>query len=100
MLFIIAHILGNSTGVKCIYCMIAAVDTAGCAEEQILNCNQTDADDGVGCENDDEEPVAMIEESRSGITTFFSSQVVVFFRCSNLSFLQKSIQIYRISVHS
>ncbi|XP_057499727.1 BTB/POZ domain-containing protein POB1-like isoform X2 [Actinidia eriantha] len=43
-----------------------AVDTAGCAEEQILTCNQTDADDGVGCENDDEEPVAMIEESRSG----------------------------------
>ncbi|GFY97400.1 POZ/BTB containin G-protein 1 [Actinidia rufa] len=41
-----------------------AVDVAGCAEEQILNCNH--ADDGVGCENDDEEPVAMIEESPSG----------------------------------
>ena len=58
--------------------MIAAVDTAGRAEEQILNCNQTDADDGVGCENDDEEPVAMIEESPSGITKFFKSSCGIF----------------------
>ncbi|KAF7152997.1 hypothetical protein RHSIM_Rhsim01G0169000 [Rhododendron simsii] len=44
----------------------AAVDTAGCAEEQILSCNQPDTDDGLGCDNEDEEAVAMIEESPSG----------------------------------
>ncbi|KAM7472261.1 hypothetical protein LguiA_010444 [Lonicera macranthoides] len=43
-----------------------AVDIAVCPEEQILNCNQPDADDGVGCENEDEEAVAMIEEQPSG----------------------------------
>ncbi|THG10637.1 BTB/POZ domain-containing protein POB1-like [Camellia sinensis] len=43
-----------------------AVDTVGCPEEQILSCNQPDTDDGVGCENQDEEAVAMIEESPSG----------------------------------
>ncbi|KAE9463105.1 hypothetical protein C3L33_04987, partial [Rhododendron williamsianum] len=44
-----------------------SVDTAGCAEEQILSCNQPDTDDGLGCDNEDEEAVAMIEESPSGI---------------------------------
>ncbi|GMH00450.1 hypothetical protein Nepgr_002289 [Nepenthes gracilis] len=34
------------------------------AEEQVLN--QPDADDVLGCENDDEEAVAMIEEAPSG----------------------------------
>jgi hypothetical protein len=43
-----------------------AVDIAVCPEEQILNCNQPDTDDGAGCENDDEEAVAMIEEQPSG----------------------------------
>uniref|UniRef100_A0A5B6ZKQ7 Putative BTB/POZ domain-containing protein POB1-like isoform X1 n=1 Tax=Davidia involucrata TaxID=16924 RepID=A0A5B6ZKQ7_DAVIN len=43
-----------------------AVDLSVCPEEQILNCNQPDADDGVVCENEDEEAVAMIEESASG----------------------------------
>lgn len=43
-----------------------AVDITICPEEQILNCNQPDADDGLGCENEDEEVVAMIEESHSG----------------------------------
>uniref|UniRef100_A0A2P2L958 Atpob1 n=2 Tax=Rhizophora mucronata TaxID=61149 RepID=A0A2P2L958_RHIMU len=36
------------------------------AEEQILSCNQPDMDDCVGCENQEEEVVAMIEESPSG----------------------------------
>lgn len=42
------------------------VDLTSCAEEQILNGNQPDMDDCVGCENPDEEAVAMIEESPSG----------------------------------
>ncbi|XP_065860267.1 BTB/POZ domain-containing protein POB1-like [Euphorbia lathyris] len=36
------------------------------AEEQILSCNQSDMDDCVGCENQDEEGEAMIEELPSG----------------------------------
>lgn len=32
-------------------------------EEQILHCNVPDNEDGVADENQDEEPVAMIEES-------------------------------------
>ncbi|WCJ22365.1 BTB/POZ/Kelch-associated protein [Euphorbia peplus] len=36
------------------------------AEEQILSCNQPDMDDCVGCENQDEEAEAMIEELPSG----------------------------------
>ncbi|XP_052194282.1 BTB/POZ domain-containing protein POB1-like [Diospyros lotus] len=43
-----------------------AVDTSGCPEERISNCTQADHDDGVGHENQDEETVAMIEESASG----------------------------------
>jgi len=43
-----------------------SVDAAGCAEEQILNCNLADTDDVAGFENEDEEPVAMNEESPSG----------------------------------
>lgn len=35
-----------------------------CPEEQVLN--QSDGDDVLACENDDEEAVAMIEESPSG----------------------------------
>lgn len=33
--------------------------------EQILNCNMPDTDDGVAYENQDEDAVAMIEESPS-----------------------------------
>lgn len=47
--------------------LLSAVDIALGPEEQILNCNQPDIDDGLGCENDDEEAVAMMEESPSGI---------------------------------
>lgn len=40
------------------------VDVPGGPEEQVLN--QSDGDDVLACENDDEEAVAMIEESPSG----------------------------------
>lgn len=36
-------------------------------DEQILNGNQPDMDDGAPSENQDEEAVAMVEESPSGI---------------------------------
>ena len=36
-------------------------------EEQILNCNMPDTEDGEGYGNQDEEAVAMIEESPSGV---------------------------------
>ncbi|KAL2892070.1 BTB/POZ domain-containing protein POB1 [Bienertia sinuspersici] len=39
-------------------------DVAVCPEEQVLN--QSDGDDVLGCENDDEEAVAMVEELPSG----------------------------------
>ncbi|XP_010669540.2 BTB/POZ domain-containing protein POB1 [Beta vulgaris subsp. vulgaris] len=39
-------------------------EVAVCPEEQVLN--QSDGDDVLACENDDEEAVAMIEESPSG----------------------------------
>ncbi|KAM1068815.1 hypothetical protein ACFX2I_000740 [Malus domestica] len=42
------------------------LDLAECPEEQILNDNQPDMDDCEGCENQDEEAVAMVEESPSG----------------------------------
>ncbi|KAJ4728175.1 BTB/POZ domain-containing POB1-like protein [Melia azedarach] len=41
-----------------------ALDLSACPEEQILN--QPDMDDCVGCENQDEEVEAMVEESASG----------------------------------
>ncbi|KAK2995807.1 hypothetical protein RJ640_006146 [Escallonia rubra] len=43
-----------------------AVDITVCPEEQILTCNQPDSDDGAVFENQDEEPVAMVEELHSG----------------------------------
>ncbi|KAJ9171465.1 hypothetical protein P3X46_014832 [Hevea brasiliensis] len=43
-----------------------AVEVSVGAEEQILSCNQPDMDDCVGCENQDEEAVAMMEQSPSG----------------------------------
>ncbi|XVE73771.1 hypothetical protein DITRI_Ditri11bG0144400 [Diplodiscus trichospermus] len=42
------------------------LDLSLCPEEQILKGNQPDVDDGLGCENQDEEAVAMIEETQSG----------------------------------
>ncbi|XWS35853.1 hypothetical protein CRYUN_Cryun20dG0032400 [Craigia yunnanensis] len=42
------------------------LDLSLCPEEQILNGNQPDIDGGVGCENQDDEAVAMVEETRSG----------------------------------
>lgn len=44
----------------------AAVDVVLHCEEQILNCNMPDTEDGEGYGNQDEEAVAMIEESPSG----------------------------------
>lgn len=43
------------------------MDLTVCPEEQILNCNQPDMDDCEGFENQDEDAVAMVEESPSGI---------------------------------
>ncbi|KAM7491454.1 hypothetical protein LguiA_034375 [Lonicera macranthoides] len=43
-----------------------AVDVGTHLGEQILNCNMPDTDDGVAYENQDEDAVAMIEESPSG----------------------------------
>lgn len=51
--------------------IFAAVDLPVCPEEQIFNVNQTDMDDRVGCENQDEEVEAMIEESPSGSDMFY-----------------------------
>ncbi|GMY30461.1 BTB/POZ domain-containing protein POB1-like isoform X1 [Fagus crenata] len=45
----------------------AAVDVVLHCEEQILNCNMPDTEDGEGYGNQDEEAVAMIEESPSGV---------------------------------
>ena len=45
----------------------AVVDLTLLPDEQILNGNQPDMDDCVPCENQEEEAVAMVEESPSGI---------------------------------
>lgn len=42
------------------------VDLTGGPEEQILTCNQPDMDDCEGCENQEEDAVAMVEEMPSG----------------------------------
>lgn len=49
------------------YNLVSALDLSACPEEQILN--QPDMDDCVGCENQDEEVEAMVEESASGSDT-------------------------------
>lgn len=46
---------------------ISVVDLSVGQEEQVLNDNQPDLDDCEGCEIQDEEAVAMIEELPSGI---------------------------------
>ncbi|KAH7578008.1 hypothetical protein JRO89_XS01G0327700 [Xanthoceras sorbifolium] len=62
-----------------------AVDlTAGPVEEQILNDNQPDMDDYVGCENQDEEADAMIEESPSGDETIISNDLSWSMDCSTV----------------
>lgn len=43
--------------------MALAVEIIGQHEEHILNCNMPDTEDAVAYENQDEEAVAMIEES-------------------------------------
>lgn len=43
------------------------MDVLAQCEEQILNCNMPDTEDGLAYENQDEEAVAMIEESPPGI---------------------------------
>lgn len=43
-----------------------AVDVDVIEEEQIVDCNQPDTEDGFGCENEDEDGVAMVEEAKSG----------------------------------
>ena len=40
-----------------------AAESAKCQPEHILNCDQPDTEDCVAYENNDEEVVAMIEES-------------------------------------
>ncbi|KAL8118975.1 hypothetical protein AgCh_016461 [Apium graveolens] len=42
-----------------------AVDIDVIEEEQIVDCNQPDTEDGFGCENEDEDGVAMVEEAKS-----------------------------------
>ena len=51
---------------KCLFWPLA-VDVLVHREEQILNCNMPDTEDGVAYENQDEEAVAMIEESPPGV---------------------------------
>lgn len=43
-----------------LFCL--AVDVVEQREEQILNCSMPDSEDGVTYVNQDEEPVAMVEE--------------------------------------
>ncbi|XVF80166.1 hypothetical protein PTKIN_Ptkin15bG0049300 [Pterospermum kingtungense] len=43
-----------------------ALDLGLGPDEQILNDNQPDMDDAVGCDNQDEEAMAMVEETQSG----------------------------------
>ncbi|XP_022933627.1 BTB/POZ domain-containing protein POB1-like isoform X1 [Cucurbita moschata] len=42
------------------------VDLNGCPEEQVLNGSHPDMDDGIPCDNLDDEPAQMIEELHSG----------------------------------
>lgn len=56
-----------------LYFFFPVVDLTGCPEEQILSCNQPDMDDLEGCENQEEEVEAMVEESPSGAVTICNS---------------------------
>ena len=48
------------------FLQVGVLDLSLCPEEQILNGNQPDMNDGVGCENQDEEAVEMVEKTQSG----------------------------------
>ncbi|KAE8661651.1 hypothetical protein F3Y22_tig00113725pilonHSYRG01651 [Hibiscus syriacus] len=49
-----------------------ALDLSLCPEEQVLVDNQPGMNDHLGCENQDEETVAMVEETQSGNRSSFS----------------------------
>ncbi|XP_077251244.1 BTB/POZ domain-containing protein POB1-like isoform X2 [Tasmannia lanceolata] len=53
-------------------------------EEHILNCNQPDTEDGVAYENEDEEAVAMIEETPSGDEAAPSNDLSWSMECSTV----------------
>ncbi|XP_031377581.1 BTB/POZ domain-containing protein POB1-like isoform X2 [Punica granatum] len=53
-------------------------------EEQIINCNMPDSDDGVVYENQDEEPMAMIEETPTGEEAPNSSDPLLAMDCSTV----------------
>lgn len=59
----------------CIYNLLSALDLSACPEEQILN--QPDMDDCVGCENQDDEVEAMIEELPSGSEKFSMNYILL-----------------------
>ncbi|XP_017219290.1 BTB/POZ domain-containing protein At2g46260 isoform X2 [Daucus carota subsp. sativus] len=42
------------------------VDVDVIEDEQVVDCNQPDTEDGFGCENEDEDGVAMVEEAKPG----------------------------------
>ena len=47
--------------------MFLAVDVDVIEDEQVVDCNQPDTEDGFGCENEDEDGVAMVEEAKPGL---------------------------------
>ncbi|KAE8700994.1 Detected protein of confused Function [Hibiscus syriacus] len=55
---------------------IHALDLSLCPEEQVLVDNQPGTNDHLGCENQDEETVAMVEETQSGDEDANSSMVL------------------------
>lgn len=62
-------------------------------EEQILNCNMPDTEDGVAYENQDEEAVAMIEESPPGVGMNLSQHGTCFPFCFNFEFFFPTLNI-------
>lgn len=57
--------------------VFSVLDLSLCPDEQILNGNQPDMDDGVGCENLDEDAVAMVEETQSGFDIVYTTDYLV-----------------------
>lgn len=53
-----------------IYYLFSAGDLTTCSEDEATGSNQPNMDDCVGCENQDEEAEAMIEEPPSGMKMF------------------------------
>lgn len=65
-----------------------------CPEEQILNCNQPDMDDCEGCENQDEDAVAMVEELPSGIWAISPVNIASCYTCSKaLLYFEKVMKL-------